>query len=68
MAHKTQSSNFGCEGREHAGYGILCFLQVNERQEQGAKRINARDMKGMEHFANHWEEGETNEVVGTCIV
>ena len=44
-------------GRE--GYYSVFCKWMNDKK-RGAKRINARAMKDMEHFANHWEEGKMN--------
>ena len=40
------------------GYSVFC--KWTNGKKRGAKRINVRAMKGMEAFANLWEEGKMN--------
>jgi hypothetical protein len=41
---------------------------VDEQQEGGDKYINAKAMKGMEHFANHWEAKKLSSWHVHCLV
>ena len=44
------------------GMGYSAFCKWMNGKKMGAKRINAKAMKGMENFAKHWEEGKMNYV------
>jgi len=52
------SSDAGVGNMQGMGYSVFCKWMNGKKM--GAKRINARAMKGMEYFAKHWEEGKMN--------
>ena len=49
----ASSINAGVGHLQGMGYGVFCNW-INGKKK-GSKHINARAMKGMEHFVNHWE-------------
>ena len=51
-------SDAGVGNMQGMGYSVFCKW-MNDKKG-GAKCINARAMKGMEHFAKHWEGKKQN--------
>ena len=53
-----QISDGGVGNIQGMGYGVFCNWMNGKKR--GSKRINARAMKGMEHFVNDWEGKKKN--------
>jgi len=51
-------SDAGVGNMQGTGYSVFCKWMNGKKK--GAKCINARATKGMEHVAKHWEEGKMN--------
>ena len=58
--------NAGVGNLQGMRHGV--FYNCMNNKKKGSMRINARAMKGVEHFVNHWEGEKKNYVVGMCIV
>ena len=51
-------SDAGVGNIQGMGYGVFCNWMNGKKR--GSKRINARAMKSVEHFVNHWEGEKKN--------
>ena len=50
--------NAGVGNLQGIGYGVF-YNWMNDKKKRNM-RINARAMKGMEHFVNHWKGEKKN--------